>query len=99
MSSEFDLVIRAGTVATAADTMRCDVGVVDGKVVALGERLAGGRDEIDAAGKLVLPGGVDAHCHLDQPIPPPMKIFFTPFLRMVLARSLNMDCTRSCASG
>jgi dihydropyrimidinase len=74
MISEFDLVIRGGTVATAADTMRCDVGIVEGKIVALGERLAGGRKEIDAAGKLVLPGGVDGHCHLDQPMPAPMKM-------------------------
>ncbi|HEV8257525.1 MAG TPA: dihydropyrimidinase [Casimicrobiaceae bacterium] len=74
MQSEFDLVIRGGTVATAADTMRCDVGIVEGKIVALGERLAGGRKEIDAAGKLVLPGGVDGHCHLDQAMPAPMKM-------------------------
>ena len=74
MTPEFDLVIRGGTVATAADTMRCDVGIVDGKIVALGERLGKGRSEIDAAGKLVLPGGVDAHCHLDQPMPPPLKM-------------------------
>ena len=74
MQAEFDLVIRGGTVATAADTMRCDVGIVDGKIVALGERLAAGRKEIDARGKLVLPGGVDGHCHLDQPVPAPMKM-------------------------
>src|SRR6266498_3291111 len=74
MQAEFDLVIRGGTVATAADTMRCDVGIVEGKIVALGERLAAGRKEIDAAGKLVLPGGVDGHCHLDQPVPAPMKM-------------------------
>jgi dihydropyrimidinase len=74
MPAEFDLVIRGGMVATASDTMRCDVGIVDGKIVALGERLAGARKEIDAAGKLVLPGGVDAHCHLDQPMLAPMKM-------------------------
>jgi dihydropyrimidinase len=74
MPAEFDLVIRGGTVATAADTMRCDLGIVEGKIVALGERLAMGRKEIDCTGKLVLPGGVDGHCHLDQPIPAPMKM-------------------------
>ena len=74
MESEFDLVIRGGTVATAADTMRCDVGIVGGKVVALAERLAEARQEIDATGKFVLPGGVDGHCHLDQPMPAPMKM-------------------------
>ena len=64
--SDFDLVVRNGTVATAADVSRCDIGIKAGKVAALAERLTGGR-EIDAGGKLVLPGGVDAHCHFDQP--------------------------------
>ena len=74
MSTEFDLVIRGGTVATAADIMRCDVGISGGKVVALGERLGPARKDIDARAKLVLPGGVDSHCHLDQPMAPPMKM-------------------------
>lgn len=65
---EFDLVIRNGTVATAADVAPCDVGVRAGRVVALADRLGKGVTEIDAAGKLVLPGGVDAHCHFDQPM-------------------------------
>jgi dihydropyrimidinase len=63
---EFDLVIRNGTVATAADTVRCDVGVRDGRIVALGDALGDGREIIDAAGKLVLPGGIDSHCHIAQ---------------------------------
>ena len=63
----FDLVIRNGTVATAGDVQRCDVGIRGGRVVALGEGLAKGKEEIDAKGLLVLPGGVDAHCHFDQP--------------------------------
>ncbi len=64
--SDFDLVIRNGTVATAADISRCDIGIRDGKVAELADRLSGPR-EIDAGGLLVLPGGVDAHCHFDQP--------------------------------
>lgn len=63
----FDLVVRNGTVATAGDVQRCDVGIRGGRVVALGEGLPSGREEIDATGLLVLPGGVDAHCHFDQP--------------------------------
>ncbi|MFX6201955.1 hypothetical protein ABTF50_21375, partial [Acinetobacter baumannii] len=58
----FDLVIRNGTVATASDIMQCDVGIKDGKVAMLGRDLPPGHEEIDASGKLVLPGGVDAHC-------------------------------------
>jgi dihydropyrimidinase len=63
----FDLVIEGGTVVTAGDRSRCDVGIRGGKVVALAERLSGGERTIDATGRLVLPGGIDAHCHLDQP--------------------------------
>ena len=64
--SDYDLVIRNGTVATAADTTLCDVGVRDGVVAALGRGLGPGEREIDASGKLVLPGGVDSHCHIEQ---------------------------------
>jgi dihydropyrimidinase len=65
--SEFDLVIAGGTVVTAADTMRADVGVRDGRIVALSERLTDGARTIDASGLLVLPGGIDSHVHLAQP--------------------------------
>ena len=51
--SDYDLVIRNGTVATAADTMECDVGIKDGIVGTLGRNLGPGTREIDAAGKLV----------------------------------------------
>ncbi len=63
---EFDLVIRNGTVATAADTTQCDVAIKDGVVTALGRGLGPGEREIDATGKLVLPGGIDSHCHIEQ---------------------------------
>src|SRR5437588_13080891 len=64
--AEFDLVIRNGTVATAADTTECDVGVKNGTIVALGQGLAAGTRDIDASGKLVLPGAIDSHCHIEQ---------------------------------
>ncbi|HKL06205.1 MAG TPA: dihydropyrimidinase, partial [Roseovarius sp.] len=67
MSKDFDRVIRSGRIATASDVFHADIGIRDGKIVALGTGLAKGRDEIDASGQLVLPGGVDAHCHFDQP--------------------------------
>ncbi len=66
--NDFDTVIRHGTVATAAGAMEADVGIRDGRIVALGQGRARGRHEIDARHRLVLPGGVDAHCHLDQPM-------------------------------
>ena len=64
--SDYDLVIRNGTVATAADTTQCDVGIKDGVVATLGRGLAAGAREIDAGGKLVLPGAIDSHCHIEQ---------------------------------
>ncbi|WP_423210200.1 dihydropyrimidinase [Paracoccus yeei] len=64
---DFDLVIRGGTVVTAADSACADVGVRDGKIVAIGLELDPGRREIDATGLRVMPGGIDSHVHLAQP--------------------------------
>lgn len=66
MTATFDCVIRGGRVATACDDFSADVGIRDGRIVAIGNGLAKGRREIDAKGKLVLPGGVDSHAHIEQ---------------------------------
>ncbi len=66
MAENFDLVVRNGTIATASDIIRCDVGIRDGRIVAMAEDLGPGTRELDASGKLVLPGGVDSHCHIEQ---------------------------------
>jgi dihydropyrimidinase len=63
---DYDMVIRNGTVVTAADSSRCDIGVKDGRITTLGDNLPGGVQEIDASGMLVLPGGIDSHCHIEQ---------------------------------
>jgi len=62
----YDLVVRNARVATAADVFDADIGVRAGRIVALAAGLPPGSEEIDAAGRWVLPGGVDAHCHLAQ---------------------------------
>ncbi|GAB4059311.1 dihydropyrimidinase [Uliginosibacterium sediminicola] len=67
-SEAFDLVIRNARCVTAADTFDADIGIRNGRIAALGERLGAGHQEIDAEGRYVLPGGVDGHCHLDQPM-------------------------------
>src|SRR5438477_5519126 len=64
--AEYDLIIRNGTVVTAADTQHCDIGIKDGVVATLGRGLPAGARDIDAAGKLVLPGAIDSHCHIEQ---------------------------------
>lgn len=66
----FDLVIRGGTIATASDVMKADLGISGGRIVAMADGLGDAREIIDATGRLVLPGGIDAHCHLDQPQAP-----------------------------
>ena len=62
---QFDLVVKAGTIVTAADQFHADIGVRDGRIAALGTNLQGART-IDATGLLVMPGGVDSHCHIEQ---------------------------------
>jgi len=69
-----DLVVRNARVATASDTFEADIGIKQGRIVLLGAGLPAGAREIDAAGRVVTPGGVDAHCHLDQPMPAPLRM-------------------------
>ncbi len=63
----FDTVIRHGTVVTASDTFRSDVGLIDGRIAALAAELTEADEIIDATGLYVMPGGIDSHVHLDQP--------------------------------
>ncbi len=66
--AKFDTVIRGGNIATASDTFICDIGIKDGRIAALGLDLAADAAEvIEAAGKYVLPGGIDSHVHISQP--------------------------------
>lgn len=65
--ANFDCIIRNARCATASDVFDADIGIVDGIITALGKRLSGGENEIDAGGRWVLPGGIDGHCHFDQP--------------------------------
>ena len=63
--SSLDLVVRNGTVITAAERIECDVGVKDGRIALLGNGLVAD-ETIDASGKLVLPGGIDSHVHIAE---------------------------------
>ncbi|WP_367123664.1 dihydropyrimidinase [Streptomyces phytohabitans] len=66
-------VIRNGLVVTASDETHADVLIEDGRIAALagqGSAYAGSwtaDDVLDATGRYVLPGGVDAHTHMDFP--------------------------------
>lgn len=61
-------IIRGGTVVTAGDTVQADV-LVDGETVAsIGRGLDVAADRvIDASNRYVMPGGIDAHTHMDMP--------------------------------
>lgn len=63
---EFDLILRGGKVVTAEATGRADVAVKDGRIaaVALPRLLPKAPQELNIAGRLVLPGGVDPHTHI-----------------------------------
>jgi len=64
---QFDLLILDAEVATASDRYVADLGIRDGRIAAIGRNLGTAARTLDARGRLVTPGGVDAHCHLDQP--------------------------------
>ena len=63
---DYDIVIRGGEVATASERFHADIAIEGETVTAIGRNLGAGKREIDAKGKLVLPGGVDAHAHIEQ---------------------------------
>jgi len=65
----FDTIVVNGQVATATDTYVADVAIENGKIAAIGHSLPkeSARETINAAGKYILPGGIDVHTHLDMP--------------------------------
>ncbi|NMA94159.1 MAG: dihydropyrimidinase [Clostridiales bacterium] len=65
---EFDLIVKNGLIATESDEYYADIGISDGKIVQIGTDLNNAADVIDAAGMLVIPGGIDIHTHIDAPL-------------------------------
>ncbi|MCI5970653.1 MAG: dihydropyrimidinase [Oscillospiraceae bacterium] len=64
-----DLLIKGGTVVTDSHIFKADVAVENGKITMLGQNIspADNTNVIDASGKMVLPGAIDAHTHLAMP--------------------------------
>jgi len=63
-----DLIIKNGTIVTPSESYLADLAVKDGKIVAIGTGFSEeGASVVDAKGKLVLPGAIDAHTHLAMP--------------------------------
>ena len=63
-----DLIIKNGTIVTTSESYVADICVKDGKIVAIGTGFSEeGANVVDACGKMVLPGAIDAHTHLAMP--------------------------------
>lgn len=62
----YSIIVRNGSVVLPQGVARLDVGIRDETIVAIGENLAPGIMEIDATDKIVAPGGVDPHAHIEQ---------------------------------
>jgi dihydropyrimidinase len=64
-----NLLIKNGTLITASETFQADILIQDEKIVRIGLDLeADSAQVINASGKLIMPGGVDPHVHLDLPM-------------------------------
>jgi dihydropyrimidinase len=62
------ILIKNGRLVTASEDSICDIFIEGEKVSAIGKNLNLPADQvIDALGKLVFPGGIDPHVHLDMP--------------------------------
>lgn len=63
------LLIKNGTLITASETFQADIFIEEEQITLIGSRLEVKADQvIDAVGKLIMPGGIDPHVHLDLPM-------------------------------
>ena len=67
MSKHLDLILRGGIAATPNGIAPCDIGVRDGRIVALGAVDGDAAETIDAKGLHILPGVIDTQVHFREP--------------------------------
>jgi dihydropyrimidinase len=60
------MVIRGGTAVLPQGIVRADIGICGETIAAIGQNLAAGAREIDATDRIIAPGGVDPHAHIEQ---------------------------------
>jgi N-acyl-D-amino-acid deacylase len=105
-SGPCDLVLRGGTVidGTGKASAVADVGVTGGRITAVGPDLAG-KEQVDCAGKLVCPGFVDIHTHLDmacfpaavdRPLEPGTAPLPEAYARMLLEQGITTVLSGNC---
>jgi len=66
MTATIDLVIREGRVVTPNGLVEGDLGIAEHRIVSIGTPVSSAKVEIAAQGRLVMPGGVDTHAHIEQ---------------------------------
>ena len=64
-----DLLIKNGTIVNGSESFKADIAIENGKITQIGTDIAltDNTKAVDASGKLVLPGAIDAHTHLAMP--------------------------------
>src|SRR6516225_2466301 len=89
-----DVLIQGGSVVSPHSTEQCDVGIANGHIVVLAAPhsldIPAAR-VVDASGKLVLPGGIDAHVHFNIALTPAMRAGRTSFPLASTTRAAGMS--------
>lgn len=90
-----DIVIRNGLIydGTGAPAFKADIAIDGDKISLIGEVAEQGREEIDAAGKIVTPGFVDAHTHYDG------QVTWDPYVTPSTYHGVTTIVTGNCGVG
>ena len=70
----FDIIFKNGKAVTENGVEECDIAIADGKICEIGKINAEATVIEDVSNLLVLPGGIDAHVHIDQPSGPDVEM-------------------------
>lgn len=68
MTSQYELIVRGGKLVTPEGVTDADLGVAEGRIARIAPAIAEpAATEIDATGRYVMPGIIDAHVHFNEP--------------------------------
>ena len=71
---KFDVIFKNGEIVTENGKEKADLGIIDGKISAIGILNDEASIIKDASNLIILPGGIDAHVHIDQPSGPDVEM-------------------------